>query len=414
MALPGASERDGAGAQDAINDVVVEELPQVGPYEPTVVSSDDPEALAQWLRDNNYLITPEMEPAIASYVAAGDKFLAMKLAPGMDTADISPITMTFADDEPMIPIVLTGVSAEPEMGILVFFAAPQRYQAKNFGNLLVDAAEVRADQLTGTTNYYPLVSHLVDQEGGHAFITEMSGDLQAAVDAAAGNFAFDGEFSDDSSWLSDLADRQPMLTRLYTRLSGWEMTSDPSFEPSQGGDVSNQLDLSAQTVGFCDSTPECGTTYCGPSATCGQTEGGIPGCVCPQGTVARLISAPQLLGLPSTPTIMCQDATLDMMASLDTLGIAAADPCETVDCGSGSCQALGGFPTCRCDPGAVAVPGPSNPTCVAVLSEVGPAEGLSWGSTGTEPTAINSRGLGGGGLALAVMLLPALLRRRIR
>ena len=44
--------------------------------------------------------------------------------------------------------------------------------------------------------------------------------------------------------LAGLNSRHTTLTRMYTRISGWEMSSDPIFEPSEGGEVPNTLDLS--------------------------------------------------------------------------------------------------------------------------------------------------------------------------
>ena len=66
--------------------------------------------------------------------------------------------MTFPSDQPMVPIVLTSVAAEPEMGVLVFVAANQRYEADNFENLVVDGILIydrkrdpRVSELTGQT-----------------------------------------------------------------------------------------------------------------------------------------------------------------------------------------------------------------------------------------------------------------------
>ena len=44
---------------------------EVGPYWSDVIGSEDPEVLITWLRDNEYRVTPEMEPLIEVYVAEG-------------------------------------------------------------------------------------------------------------------------------------------------------------------------------------------------------------------------------------------------------------------------------------------------------------------------------------------------------
>ena len=72
---------DGSGGGN-FDDVNVTVLPQVGPYDPQVISSSDPSAVADWLDAHGYVITPEMQPYLATYVNAGAQFLAVRLAPG--------------------------------------------------------------------------------------------------------------------------------------------------------------------------------------------------------------------------------------------------------------------------------------------------------------------------------------------
>jgi hypothetical protein len=85
----GDSDEVSTGAPETDNGVVVEDLPVVGPYDPEVISSDDPEALIDWLSDNEYLITDEMKPYIAEYVEAGYKFMGVKLIPDAGILHIS-------------------------------------------------------------------------------------------------------------------------------------------------------------------------------------------------------------------------------------------------------------------------------------------------------------------------------------
>ena len=46
-----------------------------------MVGSKDPDALVNWLRDNDNLVIPEMEPLIDLYVQEQFVFLAMRLLP---------------------------------------------------------------------------------------------------------------------------------------------------------------------------------------------------------------------------------------------------------------------------------------------------------------------------------------------
>ncbi|HCP45393.1 MAG TPA: hypothetical protein DIU15_05095 [Deltaproteobacteria bacterium] len=344
--------------------VDVSDLPSVGPYDDIqVVSSDDPSALTTWLADNGYLITSEMEPFIANYVEQDYKFLGMKLAPQAGISDIAPISMTFAIDQPMVPLVLTSVAAEPEMGVLIFVAANERYEADNFQNLVIDRADVQMNPRTRQNNYYPLSSWMIDEAGGQAFITELAQPSENITDAISSLFLATPDATEVEAYLQLVLARRPYVTRLFTRVSGWEMLTDPTFRPSEGGDISRFIDLSDRPeVEICASDPiadirqPCGDTYCGVGALCATTDTGMDGCVCPSGTVARSISAPAGLGQPTTRTVTCQLEEFDMLVSAREDGTAPQDPCLNASCGdNGQCVDVGGFATCDCDDNYAAV-----------------------------------------------------------
>ncbi|HCP47425.1 MAG: hypothetical protein CL558_06135 [Alphaproteobacteria bacterium] len=401
------------GAVDVID------LPQVGPYEPELVSSEDPGALIVWLNDNGYLITPEMEPFVADYVAAGLKFLAMKLASDASTSDVAPVKFTYPGEEPMVPISLTAVSAEPEMGVLVFVAADGRYEASNFDNLEIDTSRVRADPRDSRSNYYPLVSWEIDQRGGRAAVTEYA-NFASSLDALLNvTWSWNLDFVESLSELGGVFERQNYVTRLYMRMSGWEMTQDPVFEAGGNGLVSNIHDLSDQpAVEVCGTqaseTVPCGTVYCGEGAECATTEDELDGCVCPTGTVARLIASPRVLGQPLEPTVYCQDQTFDLMDSLagmDLVGV-GTDPCAASDCGSaGRCVALNGFPTCSCDEGYAAVVDFNGLVCVEAV-ETYDASQLLWPQSEGCSCAVAESGSRAHGALALLGLISMLVRRR--
>jgi len=402
--LSGSAEDGGGGPVD------VEDLPQVGPYEPQLVSSDDPDALVEWLNENDYLITPEMEPFIADYVVQGMKFLAMKLAPGSEVADVAPISMSYAGDTPSIPIVLTGVAAEPEMGIMAFIASDSRYESANFVNLEVATADISMNPGNGFNNYYPLISWKADQAGGNAAFTQWVDAADTAADTAIARWSGfvdwntgEPQYEEEIAWLEAFRGRHSTLSRLYTRISGWEMVIDPAFVATTGESVSGVHDLSDRPpVEICrgnasSSRAPCGDTYCGEGAVCATTESGIDGCVCPIGAVARSIQEPDVITGLLSETVTCQLESHDMMASLADLDVpfGDGDPCADSTCGdNGSCVALNGFPTCSCDEGYAAIStGMGSPTCVAVLNTY-PPEALVWtvqGCSGCSSTSAEGR-----------------------
>ncbi len=398
---------DSDGGYDGVD---VQEYEQVGPYDPRVVSSDDPQELIDWLNDNNYFVSEAMEPYIASYVLSGSSFLAMRLAPDAGTSDIAPIRMTYPGDTPMIPLILTAVAAEPEMSIIAFVAADTRYQSGNYANVLMDPAWLRYDPNGIETNYFAVSSWLADRVGGHAFFTEYAGPV-----------AWTSDFSQSESeqWLSDLNSRNTNLTRMFTRLSAWEMDIDPIFEPSEGGFVPNTIDLGGnEPFDNCNDSGigECGGTYCGPGALCATTQSG-DACVCPEGFLARQIVNPGAAGDAGLPTVTCQDASHDLFSTED-LGVDGG-VCTDAMCGpEGTCIEINGFPTCDCDEGtaALGMPGEAAPICQPILETFDPEQALVGGNMDVGFAALSEPKPTRRGLevliGLCIIAVPMLRRRR--
>ena len=402
--------------------VVVEDLPQVGPYDSQVVSADDPALLVEWLADNGFLLTEAMEPFIVQYAAQGSKFLAMKLAPGTDVADIAPLRMTYPGTTPAVPLVLTSVGAEPEMGVMVFIAGAQGWQSSNWTNLQVDPRGLRVDQWNGQNSYYPLVSYMVDQVGGRAFVTEAAGSSSAVADQVASRWANNStDYSGEIAWIDQLSDRHSYLTRMYTRISGWEMVQDPAFAPAtEALSVSNMIDMSSASCEDLEYHP-CGDTYCGEGAECATTAAGTVGCVCGPGTTARLIDEP-IIGNRAAlrPTITCQRTDFDLLGTAIADG-PSVDACSEFSCGAGgSCVVVAGFPTCDCAAGGAAVvdAGGEGITC-SEATETYPAESILPGAEVSQTASAFRRSPLGerpvqAGLAVlfGMMLAPMVMRRR--
>ena len=205
-------------------DVLAQE--RVGPFDTATVASDDPRALVEWLRVNGYRIVPEMEPFIALYTAEGMAFLAMKLAPGEDADSIEPIKMTYHAAGPAVPLRLTAVAAQLEMGVKIWVLADKRYAPMNVPDLVISDDELVMDPWTWTTNYSALVAKAVDEANGSGFVTELAtptADLARTVrDSNVPNRGDEEQFQKALAArdaLADLLDSKPYMTRLYTRLS---------------------------------------------------------------------------------------------------------------------------------------------------------------------------------------------------
>ena len=206
---------------------------EVGPYGFDVIGSEDPDALVEWLRENQYQVTESMEPLINIYVEEQFVFLAMRLLPGQGAQDVQPVKITYPSERPMIPLRLTAVAANPNMAVMTWFYADSQAVPVNYAKM-----QIADDELTlsifGGSNYRQLMSDRADEFGGHAFITEYAAPTQ--------------ELRVSHPLLRELGNRYAYVTRLNTVISPSEMTVDPVFDyDPQAKDVSNIHDLSAMT-----------------------------------------------------------------------------------------------------------------------------------------------------------------------
>lgn len=344
---------DGGAVAPEENGVDVVELPRVGPYDDVVVvSSDDPNALIDWLNDNGYVITDAMRPLVEEYVLEGQKFLAVKLAPDSGVQDIAPIKFTCPSASPTVPLRLTAIAAEPHMGVVVHVAAGTTYLPQNFRVATIDEDDVRVDLWGYRDNYDSLVALAVEREGGQAFVVERAGPSQPVRDAVAAVSPSNDDETAAQQYVVDLLQRRTVLTRLSTRLSARDMTDDPVFVAAET-QADGVVDLSSRAPrDVCDpnveSEPACGFAYCGVGARCAVDGNGVEGCVCEAGFAARRTLARSAFN--PVPTIVCQDVAEDRLQG----DVRIADPCEGFSCGGGTCVAVNGFPTCTCPEGEAA------------------------------------------------------------
>lgn len=165
---------EAATADDGVT--VVSEA-RVGPYDTVILTADDPEAVVNWLVANGYQLGELGPQLLAPYVDAGMHFLALRLAPDRELGDLQPIAMTYAADTPMIPIQLTAIATEPDLGVTAWILGQDRAVPVNYRHVQINEALV--DWFNGGFNYNDVVSAAVDEaEGGLAFVTDYAGPSQ--------------------------------------------------------------------------------------------------------------------------------------------------------------------------------------------------------------------------------------------
>lgn len=172
---PGANAGSSSGTHDA--DVMVEASGVVGAFEWVVISlnesSTDPAAAAvTWLSDNGYDVPQGAPGLLGPYLADGLNLLALKLKKGASTGSIRPIVLTYDSEMPVIPIKLTAVAANENMGVLTWLLGGARAVPVNYYSLELN--EARINWFSAASNYGQVVNEAADDAGGQGFVTEMA------------------------------------------------------------------------------------------------------------------------------------------------------------------------------------------------------------------------------------------------
>jgi hypothetical protein len=354
---PGASnaERD-----DADHSVDVYVRTQVGNYDVAVIGSKDAQATADWLKENDFRISEAMLGFVELYTAEGMKFLALKLLPDKSANDITPFKLTLAGESPSIPLRLSAIAAEPEMGIVVWVFGKTRYEPGNANELSIDNKDLRLDQ-NYQSNWMTLVARAVDQAQGRGFVVENAGAVSNLQSLLMNSFTSAPDQLEAQKALTDLFANTTYMTRLYTRVSPEEMTYDPLFRRSTRGDVSRfrQIEANNNQCGAPPVADPCDFVACGALGLCRAIDDNgqkAAACACAGGSTARTTFLPNADGTFAT-TVSCIDKRLSFLNPGDRneAGAALPDPCVGIDCGGhGTCVAMNMTPTCACEKGYVA------------------------------------------------------------
>ena len=335
--------------------VDVHAFEEVGPYDVAVVESDEPDALVAWLRTNGFRVSAAMEPFIAEYARLGMKFMALKLNNDAKVGDIEPLRLTLPGTTPSIPLRMTAIAAEPEMSLQVHILGAVRYAPANWPDLDVDPnrlrAEVDMETLDVRWSWPKLIAEAIDDAGGQGWVTEAAfpvADLEASLASMAGD-------EPGLAQLRELIDGHAMITRLATRVSPSEMSSDPIFRRSAEGERPRLREIDTDCSEIATTEP-CEFMACGEYGTCATVEGPdgpVAGCACLPGMTARTTMDPY-----GVATVSCIDTRMSFVNPGDRETPEATplpDACAGFDCEAGTCVPMNGTPTCACDAGFVAV-----------------------------------------------------------
>jgi len=177
---PSAGGASSGGPPLVIGDggVTVEASGVVGAFEWTVISLDKSttspaDVAVAWLKKNGYDVPSSATQTLGSYLSDGLYLLALKLTKGADTGSIRPIVLTYEGTQASIPVKLTAVAANDDMGVLTWVLGKSRAVPKNYYSLELN--EARINWFNASSNYNSVVIDAANDAGGQGFVTEFSG-----------------------------------------------------------------------------------------------------------------------------------------------------------------------------------------------------------------------------------------------
>ncbi len=267
----------------------------VGPYETVQLSAADPQALVDWLSSHGYVIPPEIEPIVASYVAEQFDFLALKLVPGgPGIKAIRPVRVTTPGASPVLPLRMVAAGAGVTTPITLWVIGEGRYEPKNFPSFQIGQNQIVWNWDTQSSNYKELKAAQFAASGGSAWLIEAGEeisyfsveyplyDLVSYYPEESGYGDVDGtgaedELNEDLQTLFAGIDlRNLWVTRLYAELSKAALANDLTVGASASQTWVDRYLQASNTVGAaptCPPDPCAGDSSSGSAFTTSATGG---------------------------------------------------------------------------------------------------------------------------------------------
>jgi MYXO-CTERM domain-containing protein len=194
----------------------------VGSFEWTVISvdatlPDRADVAVAWLEENGYDVAPGSRGLLRPYLEDGLHLLALKLIKGSDAGSIRPLVLTYAADKPMIPIKLTAVAANEDMGVMTWLLSESRGVPQNY--LSLELNEAKINWFNPASNYNDVVSSAADEASGQGFVTEYADQTSTLGDVVWSSF-------DEQQWQQFRSNVYPQFAALfetaYWQWGGWD------------------------------------------------------------------------------------------------------------------------------------------------------------------------------------------------
>jgi hypothetical protein len=234
----------GSSGPPPVDGVTVLQHGTVGPYETVTIGADDPDAMYTWLGVNGYAFPAEGVPVLDHYIDAGSAFLVLRLRPGADVSAMRPVRIRYRGFMASFPLEMVTLGAEGALELSLWVIAEQRYAARNYPTVTIDASHLVWDWATASANYAEAFAATIEDHGGRAWVTEYAGVLAGSPLIAS----LKKDASADAEAVLG-AVPVPYLTRLRTRMLVDHIDQDLALEPAADpGDVSRTV-VAGRSIG---------------------------------------------------------------------------------------------------------------------------------------------------------------------
>jgi hypothetical protein len=223
LAPTAGGDASGAGGNSGgMSPLVIQD--SIGPFDYAVLKADNKDEMLAWMAENRYFVPAGTDATVINYIHTGAFFLALKLRSGQSAGDLQPVVVRYPSELPMIPIVLTSVAAQPNMGVQVWMLGAGRAIPRNYYHTVIN--DLAIDWANSGRNYNDVIIEAVGQAPfKHSFVTEYAGPstIMQKVLNAPGRFGTTAELAaspDAGSFMNYLQTHGFAFTSQLTTILG--------------------------------------------------------------------------------------------------------------------------------------------------------------------------------------------------
>jgi hypothetical protein len=153
------------------NQVSVISASTFGPYETVTLASTDGDALTAWLIAHGYSVPEDIAPIISAYVSEGFDFIALRLKPGAQTAQVTPVRVVTPGRDTTLPLRLVAAGTGSSVPMTLYVIGEGRFRLGDLQEASLDLDELSWDFLTFQSNYRDVRRAALATAFGASFLT---------------------------------------------------------------------------------------------------------------------------------------------------------------------------------------------------------------------------------------------------